>query len=239
MPKQFVITGCGRSGTHYIAELLNRLGCECRHERYFPKVRSLPGLIYFNRHVSPPLSLFRPRWHSPPWGEIAWQAAPYLDQLPSDVEIFHQVRHPVDYVASRLRKGIPYMAFRRRHSGIHWPCKKRYEFERLPRQRQAETLFEFWLAWNRIVETNAPTASRYRIEDVDTSLIERILNQVDMPRPVNTIEEEINEVSKDLGTLGATRPILAEGGISDDLFERVRAQAREYGYEVEPDDICR
>lgn len=239
MPKLFVITGCGRSGTHYIAELLNRLGCECRHERYFPKVRSVLGLIYINRHVSPPASLLRPRWQSPPWGEIAWQAAPYLDRLPSDIEIFHQVRHPVDYVASRLRKGVPFMAFRRRHSGMKWPCRKRCQFELLPRQQQAETLFEFWLAWNHLVEQKAPEASRYRIEDVDASLVARILEQIAMPRSVDTIEKAINGIPKNLSTLGATRPILNEGTISDELFERVRVKSREYGYEVESRDIYR
>ncbi len=33
--KQFIITGCGRSGTQYMATLLGLLGCTCGEESFY------------------------------------------------------------------------------------------------------------------------------------------------------------------------------------------------------------
>ena len=82
--KSFLVTGCGRSGTLYTATLLKKLGVTCHHEKAFlPPVRGLP------------------EWSGI---EVAWEAAPYVEQL--GVEVFHQLREPLAVINSFLRIGF-------------------------------------------------------------------------------------------------------------------------------------
>jgi hypothetical protein len=84
----YVVTGCARSGTRYISRLLSDLGLACGHERLFtPWTRSVP-----------PFGKLR--------GDSSWVAAPYLDALPSDVVVLHQIRHPMAVTRSLHRIGF-------------------------------------------------------------------------------------------------------------------------------------
>lgn len=86
MGRRFLITGCGRSGTKYTARLLSAAGVPCGHE-----VACGPtGFVGFGDAT----------------GESSWFAGGYLDQLPDDVVIVHQVRHPEATVRSFHRIGL-------------------------------------------------------------------------------------------------------------------------------------
>lgn len=77
----FVVTGTGRSGTGYIANVLQAAGVNCGHEAWWNP---------FNKHT-PDLD-----------GDASWLAVPYLHTYQG--HIFHQIRDPIVVIRS-LRNG--------------------------------------------------------------------------------------------------------------------------------------
>lgn len=88
MTKRFVISGCSRSGTRYISNLLTKIGCECAHDNTF---------LHYNH--------FNFNWVMPPYGGASWFIAPVLSKLPEGTLILHQIRDPFKFIRSRLKKG--------------------------------------------------------------------------------------------------------------------------------------
>jgi len=89
--RPFVVTGCARSGTTYMAALLSGLGLRLGHEVVFgPRTRGFTD--WGDRH-----------------GDSSWLAAPFLDQI-EDALVFHQLRHPLKVVRSLV--GVRFFADR-------------------------------------------------------------------------------------------------------------------------------
>jgi hypothetical protein len=96
--RRFIITGWGRSGTGYIADVLRRLGVTCGHEWVFKP----DG----------------PEWEHR-WGDASWLAAPHLEHF--EGPIIHLVRHPYKVAESLIGIGMferesPYLDYVRRHA---------------------------------------------------------------------------------------------------------------------------
>ena len=87
--KRFLVTGCARSGTGYIATLLTALGVPCGHERVFNPLTLGKGDELLWPDASP--------------GESSWLAAPFIPNLPEEVLILHQVRETVAMIRSKVR----------------------------------------------------------------------------------------------------------------------------------------
>lgn len=96
----FLVTGCGRSGTAWAAQMFTELGHPCGHEEVFR-----PGTERWNLDRN----------------ESSWLAVPYVKVLPQDIPIIRIVRDPFDVVASAavrpflMRWADPYGMFVRRH----------------------------------------------------------------------------------------------------------------------------
>lgn len=233
-PKKFIITGCGRSGTTYIANLLTSMGCRCSHEEYFPK--RLPKLIYlpqFYQHCFVPYyKRFKLQWPTRHHGEAAWQAAPFLELLPEDVVILHQVRHPLDFVKSRQKKGVVYGRLRSMFTQVeHYQTKQ--DFSKLPLERQVDYLARFWVEWNQLVEKNVGQRRylRYRLEDIDLSLLDKILYSINYYCDSDTLKHAYETVSKKTNTRGSTEDEITFDMLSPDVYSRVRELAEKYGYQ--------
>lgn len=84
MDDRFVVTGCGRSGTKYMAHLLSAAGVECGHERAYNANR-------------------RGEWDPGQRADSSWMAATYL---PLDVPVVLLVRHPLAVVKSWTEIGF-------------------------------------------------------------------------------------------------------------------------------------
>lgn len=80
----FLITGCGRSGTAWAANLLTALGHPCGHEQIY----SVNGPRPFTR------------------SESSWLAMPFIWDLPSDVGIIRIMRDPYRVVQSAMVRGF-------------------------------------------------------------------------------------------------------------------------------------
>lgn len=84
LPRPFLITGCGRSGTAWAASLFTMLGTECLHERQY-----------------------RPGSHGPlRKPESSWLAIPYLEDLPEGTPVLRIMRDPYDVVRSTMARGF-------------------------------------------------------------------------------------------------------------------------------------
>jgi len=104
----YVIVSFPRSGTGYIAKVLDGIGLNCGHEKAFSH----------NRQIMQ-------RETDEIWGDSSWLAVPYIDALPETTKVYWQTRHPVKSLDSAFpRKGslvgtsrakCPYSRFVRRH----------------------------------------------------------------------------------------------------------------------------
>jgi hypothetical protein len=72
----FVVTGCARSATTYTAQLLSAAGAPCTHEAVFgPRTARFSG------------------WGAAS-GDSSWLAVPFLEELPAETVVVHQLREP-------------------------------------------------------------------------------------------------------------------------------------------------
>jgi hypothetical protein len=172
-----LITGCGRSGTSYLADVLNVSGASCGHEAAYD---------VFGQH------------HSSHRFESSWYAAPFLDQLPPRTPIVHLVRDPVRVIQSFHRLGLlskrPFRHVTYGRTGFHpkaWMLYRRQVRDRwhfvLEHRRflerhlavwsehdEVQRLVTYWFRWNQMVEDNAAHLNlpylRVRLEDLDQRL---------------------------------------------------------------------
>src|SRR5829696_4436432 len=95
---KFVVVGCSRSGTGYIAKLLWKVGVPCGHEKYFDiwRVLDRPSPSTF-------LEGFRQLQ-----GEASFLAVPFVGELPAGTVVLHQLRNPV--AVTRSHMGIRFFA---------------------------------------------------------------------------------------------------------------------------------
>lgn len=193
-----LITGCGRSGTQYLTEVLSAAGNPTSHEKRF--------------------TVFGPKDAPGPRYEASWYAAPFLSHLPPTTRIVHLVRDPTAVVTSFHRIGL--CARTARHhvaAGRSLPLvlaravvlpkqlRDRIRYVRAHREllersttclehtQEVDRLWHYWDQWNGLVEDFLVTAPnpklRLRLEDLDASLPDLAsfleLDQSLHPRPAS------------------------------------------------------
>lgn len=219
---RFVVTGCPRSGTRHIATLIQRAGIPCGHENH---------LVCEKARVSQETGA--------PWGDSSWLAAGWLDEIPQETVVLHQVRDPVKVINSGMapnagnmfRDWPPDEGADKYRTFIHqrtqdwpWQCQKS-ELER-------EMLF--WVRWNELVERKSEsqgrTYFRYRIEDMDGPLLEviwkLIARELTCP-PTEVLHQHTMAVDKTLNHRAAVSDAMTPALLSHDA----RKMANRYGYE--------
>lgn len=212
----------------YIAELLTALGCECSHEDFFPKEITRLDLTLSR------LGLKRLQWQRPPYGEAAWEAAPFLHLLPEDTVVFHQIRHPLDFVRSRQRKGLSRCAFRDRHLSVKSGASNKYRFWEYTLVQQVEYLTEFWIEWNALVEKNAGkmTYYRYRTDDISADLVAWMLDEIQCHVDAERVRAVYGDFSSGVNRGKAPDKQVSFDLLSPDLYERLEATCGRYGFEL-------
>lgn len=202
MVAKLLVTGAGRSGTHWLASCLQRAGVDqVTHEYAFIPER--PALA---RH-----------WTC----EVSWPAAAYLP-LPEHhgAEVAHLVRHPLDVIASLVAR----KTFGRPSTWGRWAADVR------PLIRDGATELEraaiYWAEWTSMVEANAPDYM-LRVEEVVPDDVATLAHVVlsgarpappVLPPPIDTSDHPSLSWG-DLGTL--VRP---------EVCWRVAELAERYGY---------
>jgi len=131
-----LITGHPRSGTHYIANLLNALGHSCTYEKRNPN-----GFTASWKHIKSGV-------FEPPCRET---------EIVCDFDkIIHQVRHPLKVIASSTTLWTMSMIYMAQFIELPDPI--------VNRENTIKNCMVTWLKWNEFIEKKA--VWRYRLEDL-------------------------------------------------------------------------
>ncbi len=219
--ERFLITGCGRSGTGYTAQLLTALGYQCGHEEIFSITAVSGGRV---------------AWPDTYLGDSSWLAAPYLHEMPAGTAILHQVRDPLAVVRSLVRIRLfevpgPYLEFLASH------------LEGIDRCPPVEAALRYWDEWNGLVEEASEieglTYCRYHLEEIDDATIASLLEHLGRTIDLDVVQRELQQRPTDYNTRG---DVSRDDGISWETLpdcEAARAvaeRATRYGYPLEAAD---
>ncbi len=233
---RFVVTGTGRSGTRYIAELLSAAGVPTGHECWFgpwPGLFRGPEPIHRRtpwERVQGPFARLRQelrRRRCAIAGDASWLAVPYLPKFRGHVYL--QVRHPLTFVASFLGLGIlqkadsPYAGFLTRHFHITG--------------EPISDAVRFWMEWNLRA---LPYAHRvWHLEDLDVEIVAQVLSDLGVPHPHRRAEAAFRACPFPVNTarerLSTPRPISWQE-IPVSLRDPLTRVARTLGYDPEVPD---
>jgi hypothetical protein len=247
MATRFVITGCGRSGTGYMATLLERLGCPCGHEALFSPQRlgwgNSPVLSRVSFKVKRPLGrrmfltpdqfsgMSGDLWPDRVPGESSWLAVPYLSCLPEGTVVLHQVREPIAVIRSLVRIKLferprsPYTVFAEENCDV------------LRHGTALDRSLHYWIEWNRMADRARSVPGirylRYRIEDVSEQLLQEIMAAIGHQQSSEAIAAALAAHPSDYNSRGSRDQdgriswrTLPEGRVRQKLEE----QAHNYGY---------
>lgn len=213
----FVITGCGRSGTMGMAQLLGSLGVRVSFEEFFSARPFMENdVIRF------------PEWleMTETVGEISGLALPYLKWLPKHVGVFHQVRNPVAVIASL-------MGLRNLHPQSRWLTNIKFNFRHLPDLLPDDdplTLcMKYWLGWNALIEPYA--RCRYRAEVIRSpDRFANLLMRLGIDADENRIADVLQDHPPDFNTQPRDTSISWRTIPNGSLKNAVRQQAHKHGY---------
>jgi hypothetical protein len=193
---RFVIVGTGRSGSGYISHLLTACGIRCGHESWWnPHGRRERGLV----------------------GDSSWCALALVDWDTYRGHIFHQVRHPLDVIASYVHR----QSFTSPFAKIKLPLLRED-----PAGDPLRYGCRIWLDLNR--RSSELTKACWRVEDVDADVVRMIGRTVGIvPR---NVEAALRSVSTTTNSHGTQRRLRWED-LPGDLVDEIEALAFEYGYE--------
>lgn len=165
--------------------------------------------------------------------ESSWLAAPFLDKLPSDTLVVHQVRRPLDVLRSLERIRLfaehgPYRDFAERH------MTRRGDRAGLS---SLELGLRYWDEWNALVEEGAAALGlayvRLRLEELDAARVETLLAELGRPRLPSQVRRALSEVSPRTNTRGDTsrdEELAWDSLPAGELRDAVEARAARYGY---------
>jgi hypothetical protein len=183
--RRFLVTGAGRSGTGYIANVLTALGCLTGHEDIFgpAKLTDADEIL----------------WPPEVPGDSSWLGAPYLDALPHGTLVLHQVREPVANARSSLRiRFFSTPSWYRSFAEQHAPA--------LRLGSEPERCLRYWLEWNRMAERARELPNleyfRYRLEDIDGEIVAAICARIGLEATPARIAEVLAQLPRDYNTRG-------------------------------------
>lgn len=219
----YVVVSMPRSGTGYTAKLLSALGLNCGHERAFN-----PGPCNYHKEIEV-------------WGDASWLAVPFLENMPSTTLVLHQLRDPVKTLDSMMtRRQLrgrwkpeqemprgPFTDFLMKHVSGWESCDHK------------ERLVRFWVEWNTRIENEIRDASlqhlRYRLEDMDESLLRTIADKVGVEISSEQIKRALatpTTVNHHPGPAHRITPWSEEylSSYSTEMTEKLLSMSRSYGY---------
>lgn len=206
--RSLVFTGCGRSGTGWVAQVLAQAGFGATHEGVF---QGRPG-----PDEQGPLL--------PDTVESSWFAAPFVQGVPlTEVAVVHLVRDPRDQIDSWLRAGVMSSPFVKRFLKRWCPEMMRVKDDPL---RAAMT---YWLRWNERVERLA--GLRLRIEDLDVPGLTTALADSGRVDGTERLRQAVLGVPRNYNSKGGKPRRLEWDDLPFGLLKKgVMEYAREYGY---------
>lgn len=176
MQIEYIVTGTGRCGTLFMANLLTSMGILCGHEAVFtPRGMDWASLVLNGkRNARSSFISAGDNLSDTCEGEMiadsSYMAAPYLNKI--DAKVIHVVRNPINVVSSMI--GDAFRNFKNtkpthfsdlrehhRHEKFIYDNLKDLEKE-MP---QIDRACLFYVGWNRMIEDSTKIVLRHRIED--------------------------------------------------------------------------
>lgn len=182
MPR-LVITGCGRSGTQYIAQLLTQIGFKCRHEKIFTPNLD-PTTVVDVEH----------KWEGYEV-EVSWMAAPFLNQLPRDILIWHQIRNPLQVVR----------CFNHNLTLSNQDLAAQFVRKLLPECCEGDELTKAvaycyrWLTMIHGASVGGHSYQKYLIERLNISTLQDMLRWAGFDAPFTVISKAMSEIRPGVG----------------------------------------
>lgn len=138
-----VATGCARSGTSFLANLLTQGGVICNHETYY----GMPGFG---------------EWRDGAIAECSWLAVPHLEREKlRGAKIIHIIRHPLKHISSMAH--VHTLEDHNFRANIYSIFKELF-FPTIRRLRVKDRYLLNWIKWNQWAEKYADLT--YRLEDL-------------------------------------------------------------------------
>lgn len=174
---KYLITGTGRCGTLFVANLLTSMGFPCSHEAIFTPM----GIEWArevmdgkrpceNSRISEGKRCIPEDPNSEFVAESSYMAAPFLKEL--DTQVIHVVRNPLDVVASLVGDGFKQFSSKTPTNFEDDPAHFEYEkfmYEHVPElggdMTQLERGCMFYVRWNEMIEKSGKVSLFHRIED--------------------------------------------------------------------------
>jgi len=213
--RPLLVTGCGRSGTAWIAEVIEACGWPCGHEVLFCHGRDQPDAFLAGA------------------AEASGTAAPWVDAMrDAGAVVVHQVRHPRGVVRAVLhhRPGKPSARTARRI----WRDSMCPELTRYTEQPAAA--LAYWVHWNALVDGSADEMWQverlWSAEQDAVDLLATMLTVSGRPTTRERAMAAVRGTSKQNAGLPGEAPTWAELRAADEpLAERALEMCARYGYE--------
>jgi hypothetical protein len=229
--RSVLVTGCGRSGSRYLAEVLTAAGLPCTHERVFT------GREQDHRQLAARTA------------EASWYAVPWLSDVSDTTLVLHVVRHPLRCVGSwvglrffdrgQTERPLWKHVIKR---ALNLPASGQYRSIQVVRTHRpsvfaaataAERGAAYWLQWNRWVEDECATHRdryrRIRLEDVTSAAVVEFVREAGVD-PAPNAAGAVREISRQTNTRGSRVDLQwSDLGVHE---KAVRALAERYGYAV-------
>lgn len=208
---KFLIAGTGHCGTGYIAELLNKIGIDTGHEFIFnpdnPDILE-NGLVKWKDKV----------------GEVSWESCFYLERIPRNIMIYHQVRDPIKVIRAFMREKF----FENKNKWFLF-AEKHLNFSSL--EKHDKYLFWYYTL-NKLIERHVEF-NRYKVEMIDSNLVSTILHNAGFKNLVS-IQSVINDLPKNINSHAKKEDELITWDTfpNSELKEKVMEMAVEYGYVI-------
>lgn len=220
MTPPFVITGCGNSGTEYVARLLSTLGVRTAWEEFFiysTKPGDVAGYLDWLTTTNT-------------CGESSSLAAPYVSKLPPGTLRFHQIRNPVTVIRSLMGRQTFCLKHRRLPN-------LRFFFRHLPEADHNDDrlvlAMKYWLYWNRLVSDRCRPALRYRVEvlsDVTTGILTMLLARLGATWTNGQLTSALEKYGTNFHTGARDYSVTWESLPNGLLKDEIARDAKEYGY---------
>ena len=207
---QYLIVGCPRSGTVYMAKLLTELGFPCGHETIFnEKGIFLSPEDWKLSDIS--VETTGSFWVNPRSivADSSYMAVPFLGMIPDHVNIIHIVRNPIKVVRS-LVHGLNYFQ-------KHYPANPWEEFieQYLPEtfvfEHPIERACFFYYSWNQMIKK--------RNVILQVECLDKILEYLDSKDKKVTVSNKTNTFSYEkMFKTGIDLSSIPDGSVKDDFI---------------------
>jgi hypothetical protein len=216
--RKLLITGCGRSGTLYAAELWQALGLDIRHERPVPPngVMGEDGIASWFLAANDPDT----------------PSGPNAQNYEFDVTI-HQVRHPLKVIASVgqfiLKEGERAPSFIERN--VPETILSENEQKTLDEKRQLILqASRYWYHWNRLAEEKADFLVRIENLNNELPILCDYVGIDYIPEVMDNIPNNINDRRLHIHEEPWVLDWSDIKNLDPQLYEKIRDLAATYGY---------